>query len=129
MIARPDEPNAAAAAPEESDEDLRFPFWRRNRIALSLCAFAQSISFGLSYPFLPLVLREMGVADHLETWVGYLVGAYFALSFVLTPVWGVVADHFGRKAMVLRTSLGMAVVYLLLPLAPSVHWFIPLFLL
>ena len=129
MIARPDEPEAVAAAPAQSDEDRQFPYWRRNRVALSLCAFAQSISFGLSYPFLPLVLREMGIADNLETWVGYLVGAYFALSFVLTPVWGVVADHYGRKAMVLRTSLGMSVVYLLLPLAPSVHWFIPLFLL
>jgi len=129
MSAPPQKPATAAPAPPDRDEDLRFPFWRRNRVALALCTFAQAISFGISYPFLPLVLKEMGVAEHPETWVGYLVGAYFTLSFVLTPVWGVVADHFGRKTMVLRTGFGMAAVYLLLPLAPSVGWFIPLFLL
>jgi MFS family permease len=122
-------PSPDSAATENRDELLRFPFWRRNRIGLALCTFSQAISFGVSYPFLPLVLKEMGVTEHPETWVGYLVGAYFTLSFVLTPVWGGVADHYGRKAMVLRTSFGMTAVYLLLPLAPSVAWFIPLFLL
>jgi MFS transporter, DHA1 family, multidrug resistance protein len=119
----------ARVAADASADDARFPYWRRNRIALSFCTFSQSVSFGLSFPFLPLVLKEMGIATHLETWVGYLIGTYFTLSFLLTPMWGVVADHYGRKAMVLRTSFGMALVYLLLPFAPSVYWFVPIFLL
>ncbi len=122
-------PSAAESAAADASEDAQYPYWRRNRVALSLCTFSQSISFGLSFPFLPLVLRDMGITEHIETWVGYLIGTYFSLSFVLTPVWGVVADHYGRKAMVLRTSFGMAAVYVLLPFAPSVYWFVPIFLL
>lgn len=123
-------PAIPAADPlADAAENARYPYWRQNRAALALCTFFQSISFGLSFPFLPLILKEMGVAGHVETWVGYLVGAYFTLSFVLMPVWGVVADHFGRKAMVLRTSFGMSIVYVLLPFAPSVYWFVPIFLL
>jgi DHA1 family multidrug resistance protein-like MFS transporter len=106
-----------------------YPYWRHNRYALPISAFFQSIGFGLSNPFLPLVLREMGVVDNLETWVGYLIGIYFTLSFTLTPVWGAVADHYGRKLMVLRTSLGMGLVYALLPFMPSLPWFLFAFLL
>ncbi|HEX7926184.1 MAG TPA: MFS transporter, partial [bacterium] len=105
------------------------PYWRNNRFALPVSAFFQSVGFSLSNPFLPLVLREMGVTGNLETWVGYLIGVYFALSFSLTPLWGAVADHYGRKMMVLRTSIGMGLIYALLPFTPSLTWFVIAFLL
>lgn len=110
-------------------EPSSHPHARNNRLALPVSAFFQSLGFGLSNPFLPLVLREMGVVNNLETWVGYLVGVYFTISFSLTPVWGAVADHYGRKLMVLRTSIGMGLTYALLPFAPSLYWFLPAFLL
>jgi MFS family permease len=69
------------------------------------------------------------VVSNLETWVGYLVGLYFTLSFSLTPVWGAVADHYGRKLMVLRTSIGMGLIYLLMPFTTSLYWFLLAFLL
>jgi MFS family permease len=115
--------NAVAAGTED------YPHWRRNRFSLQFSAFFQSIGFGISNPFLPLVLREMGVLDNLETWVGYLIGVYFTLSFVLTPVWGAVADHYGRKVMVLRTSIGMGIIYAVLPFTTSLPWFVVVFLL
>ena len=110
-------------------EDEAYPFWRRNRFALPFATFSLSFGFSMANPFLPLILREEGVTGHLETWVGYLMGVYFLISFVLTPVWGVVADHYGRKPMVLRTSLGMGLIFLLLSVAPSIAWFAPIFLL
>jgi MFS transporter, DHA1 family, multidrug resistance protein len=110
-------------------EDEAYPFWRRNRFALPFSTFSLTFGWAIANPFLPLILREEGVTQHLETWVGYMMGVYFAISFFLTPVWGVVADHFGRKPMVLRTSLGMGIVFLLLAIAPSIGWFVPIFLL
>jgi DHA1 family multidrug resistance protein-like MFS transporter len=110
-------------------DDEAYPFWRRNRFALPFATFSLSFGFSIANPFLPLILREEGVTEHLETWVGYLMGVYFFISFVLTPVWGVIADHYGRKPMVLRTSLGMGIVFLLLSVAPSIFWFAPIFLL
>jgi MFS family permease len=110
-------------------EDAAYPFWRRNRLALPFATFSLTFGWAMANPFLPLILREEGVTGHLETWVGYLMGVFFLLSFVLTPVWGVVADHYGRKPMVLRTSVGMGLVFFLLAAAPSVAWFVPFFLL
>jgi DHA1 family multidrug resistance protein-like MFS transporter len=115
--------------PTPQPQEAAFPHWRRNRAGLPVAAFFQSIGFTMASPFLPLILREMGVVQHVETWVGYLLGIYFLLSFSLTTLWGAVADHYGRKLMVLRTSLGMGLVYLLLPFAPSLWWFLPIFLL
>jgi DHA1 family multidrug resistance protein-like MFS transporter len=103
--------------------------WRRNKYSLSAATFLLATGFGAAVPFLPLTVRELGVTEHVETWVGYMVGGYFGLSFFLTPVWGVVSDHFGRKAMVLRTSLGMGLLLLLMPLAPSLGWFAFIYLL
>jgi MFS family permease len=118
---------AGMAAPGGVEE--QYPYWRRNMFAMSLAAFALSTGFGISNPFFPLVLRELGAQGHLETWVGYAMGSYFGLSFFLTPLWGVVADHYGRKLMALRTSLGMALIFLVLPLAPSLGWFMGLYVL
>jgi len=110
-------------------ESELFPHWRRNMVGMGLATFALTTGFGITNPFLPLVLKEMGATGPLETWVGYALGSYFALSFLLTPMWGVVADHYGRKLMALRTSLGMATLFLVLPLAPTLGWFMALYVL
>lgn len=96
---------------------------------MAAATFLLTTGFGSMQPFFPLALREYGATGHLETWVGYAQGSYFTLSFFMMPLWGVVADHYGRKLMVLRTSLGMALVFSLLPLMPSLGWFLLLFFL
>lgn len=106
-----------------------FPFWRRNMFVMAAATFSHTLGFGIVNPFFPLILKEMGATGRLETWVGYSLGSYFTLSFFLTPLWGVVADHYGRKLMALRTSLGMATIFLLLPMMPSLGWFLALFFL
>lgn len=116
----------AETKPTESEVNSH---WRQNTYALAAAAFLLSVGFGISGPFLPLVARELGVSEHVETWVGYVLGGYFGLSFFLTPLWGVVADHYGRKAMVLRTSFGMGALTLLMPFAPNLASFTVLYLL
>ena len=130
LSAPPGSPAASTqpSAPAAGDDAL-FPFWQRNMRVMALAAFCLTTGFGVSNPFFPLVLKEMGATGHLETWVGYALGSYFGLSFFLTPLWGVVADHYGRKLMALRTSLGMAFIFLLLPFSPSLGWFMALYVL
>ena len=96
---------------------------------MAAATFSHTMGFGIVNPFFPLVLQEMGATGHLETWVGYALGSYFTLSFFLMPVWGVVSDHYGRKLMALRTSLGMATIFFILPLTPSLYWFLAVFFL
>lgn len=61
------------------------------------------------FAFLPLMVQAMGVEANLELWVGAMMFGYYGTSCLVTPVWGVLADHYGRKSMVLRAAFGMAV--------------------
>ena len=121
-------PNASppGAAPEEPQQ---FPHWRRNRRVLPVCNFLGSLAFSIAWPFLPLMLRSLGVVEHLETWIGYMMLVFYAIGFVVSPVWGGIADHYGRKIMVLRASLGMGFFMTLLPFAPTPLWFAFVFML
>lgn len=85
--------------------------WRRNLAALWFAQLTAVLGFSFSYPFLPLYLQVLGVREQgqLAFWSGLSAGASgFALA-IMSPVWGVVADRFGRKSMLLRAMLGAAV--------------------
>ena len=113
--------------PEQRDESLEFPYWRRNLKVLPLANMLTSMGFAMSFPFLPVMVRSLGVQDHLETWVGNMMLVFYVISFLCGPVWGGIADHYGRKVMVLRAMLGMGFFMMLVPFAPSALWFACLF--
>lgn len=92
--------------------------------SLTVGSVLVTTSYTVFFPFLPLMLREYGVQGPLEVWVGASTGGFFLLSFLLTPVWGALADHYGNKIMVLRTAFGMAALFLVISLAPNVWLFV-----
>ncbi len=92
-------------------------------VANMLCA----LGFAVSFPFLPLMVRGLGVTENLGPWVGTMMFVFFTVSFAANPVWGSIADHFSRKLMVLRAMLGMGVMMSLVPLAPTPFAFAALF--
>ena len=100
-----------------------YPHWRRNRWVFPFANVLCGFGFSLAWPFLPLMVRGLGVRENLETWVGTMLLAFYLVSTVASPVWGGIADHYGRKPMVLRAMLGMGVTMLLVPLAPTPLWF------
>ena len=118
--------NSTAAANEEL---RRFPFWRRNQRVLPLANVLCGLGFNLSWPFVPLMVRGLGVHENLETWVGNMLLMFYLISFAVNPIWGGIADHYGRKLMVLRAMLGMGVAMSLVPFAPTPMWFAGLFML
>ena len=101
------------------DESQRYPYWRRNRYVMPLANLICGLGFNLVWPFVPLMVRGLGVREHLETWVGYMLMVFYLVSFAVSPVWGGIADHYGRKLMVLRAMLGIGVAMLLMPLAET----------
>jgi len=113
-------PQASHAAEEESRQ---FPYWRRNLRALPLANLLCGLGFSLAWPFLPLMVRELGVRENLETWVGYMLLVFYLVSFAVNPIWGGIADHYGRKLMVLRAMLGMGGAMMLVPFATTPIWF------
>jgi DHA1 family multidrug resistance protein-like MFS transporter len=85
--------------------------WERTAWIAAATQFVTLIGFGLSMPFLPLYLQELGVRDRaaVAIWSGVMVGsAAIAMAFV-APIWGGLADRYGRKLMLVRSMLGGAV--------------------
>lgn len=64
-------------------------------------------------PFLTLYLaQDLNVVGEREigVWAGFIFAANFMTSFIFQPIWGKVADKYGRKLMLLRSGFGMAIV-------------------
>ena len=89
--------------------------WERNQYVMVATVFVVFAGFAFVLPFLPLYVKELGVADE-ETaalWAGVLIGIAPLLAGLLAPVWGHLADRHGQKAMALR-ALGAYVILLVL---------------
>lgn len=73
---------------------------------------------------MPLYIEQFGVHQvaSVEPWTGIAVGVTF-------PIWGRLADTHGRRLMLLRASLAMAVVMSLKGLAQNVYQLVALRLL
>ncbi len=85
----------------------------------------------LVLPFLPLFIEELGVTnpDHVVTWSAIAFGATFLVAAIVSPLWGRLADQKGRKLMLIRASLGMAVVMTLISFVQDVYQLVGLRLL
>ena len=101
----------------------KYPHWRRNRWVFPFANVLCGFGFSLAWPFLPLMVRGLGVRENLETWVGTMLLVFYLVSTAVSPVWGGIADHYGRKPMVLRAMLGMGITMMLVPFAPTPLWF------
>lgn len=102
--------------------EKRIPIWQRNLRVLAIAVFIAGIAFSEVMPFLPLYINTLGHFSHqqLNMWAGLVFsGIYFVSAFV-SPWWGKLADQKGRKLMILRASLGMAIVLAAMGLVTNV---------
>lgn len=85
--------------------------WKKNLYVLWVGTFIAGMSFSLVSPFLPMLLKQVGVVEGLEVWSGVAFSASFVISAIMSPVWGALADKYGRKVMIIRSGIGIAISY------------------
>jgi MFS family permease len=105
--------------------------WRRNLLVCVFGSFTTIVAMTLLLPFLPLYVEQLGVTDHaaIVQWSGVAYGASFFTAALFAPLWGRLADRYGRKLMLIRASLGMAVAMSLIGLSQNVYQLVGLRLL
>ncbi len=101
-------------------------YWRTNLYVVLVVAFVGQTSFSLVTPFLPYVLQTMDVTTNLATWSGMAYAASFLTSGIMAPVWGPLADRYGKNPQILRSGLGIAAAYALYPFAKTPLQFVAL---
>lgn len=96
--------------------------WRVNLISVWFGCFFTGLAISQILPFLPLYISQLGVTSHeaLSMWSGLTFSVTFLISAIVSPMWGSLADRKGRKLMLLRASLGMAIAILLQAFATNV---------
>jgi len=90
--------------------------WRRNLYLLFGVQMLSMVGFSMVFPFLPLYIKEIGVKSwgSVEFWSGMVISAQAITMMISAPIWGAVADRYGRKIMLIRATLGGAVLIALM---------------
>lgn len=86
--------------------------WRILVAIFWITSLVEGLGVSQVFAFLPSYLREMGVApaDRLP-FVGLFGSLIFVVGAPLVPLWGVWADKYSRKAVIVRSALVEAVVF------------------
>lgn len=86
--------------------------WRRNLLVCWFGVFVTSLGLSQVIPIMPLYIGQLGVQDtaEIERYSGLAFGITTLVMALVSPLWGKLADKIGRKPMLLRASLGMAMV-------------------
>ena len=85
--------------------------WKRTLLILFFVQLFTAVGFSIIFPFLPLFVEDLGSFYDLD--IELLAGLVFsgqAFSMMIAaPIWGNLADRFGRKIMVQRAQFGGAI--------------------
>ena len=82
------------------------------------------LGFGMIAPVLPKLVLSMAGSDSAQASAIFaLFGTIFAvMQFVSSPVLGVLSDRIGRRPVIVLSTLGLGLDYVLMALAPSLPW-------
>ena len=96
--------------------------WQVNLASLLAVLFVAFVGFYFSSPFLPLLVRHLGVTDPraVALWSGVLIGLGPASAVIASPLWGRLADRIGGRVLLVRTVFGFALLNGLCAVATTV---------
>ena len=82
------------------------------------------LALGVVIPVLPSLIAEFNAGDlGAASWWGWLFATVFSgIQFFFAPVLGALSDRYGRRPVILLSSFGLALDYVLIALAPNLWW-------
>jgi MFS family permease len=85
--------------------------WRSLLLVYGITSTVESLGIAQVFAFLPLRLREVGLPDdQVATFTGLFTSLIFVFGIFLVPFWGVWADKYSRRLVIVRSAVIQAVV-------------------
>ena len=105
---------------------------KKNFIIIMFSNFLVAGSTTMIMPFLSLYIESMGnfTEEYVQRWAGLVFGVTFVAAFIMSPIWGRIADKYGYKPILVINGFGIAISIFLMGTADSVPelFFIRLFM-
>ena len=102
-------------------------YWKQNLKVAWLGNFLTGTSFTLVMPFIPVFVEELGVGPGLvEYYAGLAVSTNALAAALMAPIWGSLADRYGRKPMMVRAAFAMIFTMGGMAFVPNVFWLLVL---
>ncbi|MCY3781961.1 MAG: MFS transporter [Chloroflexi bacterium] len=85
--------------------------WQYTLGVLFIAQVLSAVGHSMMFPFLPLYIDSLGSAGGFSTELlaGLVLSAQGITMMIVAPVWGALADRFGRKKMIMRALFGGAI--------------------
>lgn len=116
MVDRDSDQQPYEEAPTETRLSRRIPLlgsllaatgWRRTLYGIWLAQLLVISGFSMRAPFMPMYLHDLGVTSRegQAYWSGLMMSFGAGMQAFTSPIWGSVADKYGRKPMLVRAQV------------------------
>jgi DHA1 family tetracycline resistance protein-like MFS transporter len=86
-------------------------------LVVFLTVFIDLIGFGIVVPLVPMFSRLYGANGWL---IGTIIASFSAMQFIFAPIWGRLSDRHGRRPILLISTAGAALSYVLFAIASGI---------
>lgn len=99
--------------------------WKDNLRVAWFGSFLTGASISLVVPFMPIFVEQLGIEqDQVAFYAGLAISVSAVSAALVSPIWGILADKYGRKPMMIRAGLAMTITMGGLAFVPNIYWLI-----
>ena len=97
--------------------------WKENLRVAWFGSFLMGASISLVVPFMPIFVEQLGIeGDQVAFYAGLAISVSAVSAALVSPIWGILADKYGRKPMMIRAGLAMTITMGGLAFVPNIYW-------
>jgi len=86
-------------------------------VVIFFTVFIDLIGFGIVVPLVPMYSRIYGASGWL---IGAIIASFSAMQFIFSPIWGRLSDRHGRRPILLLSTAGAALSYVLFAIGSGI---------
>lgn len=97
--------------------------WKENLRVAWFGSFLTGASISLVVPFMPIFVEQLGIeGDQVAFYAGLAISVSAVSAALVSPIWGILADKYGRKPMMIRAGFAMTITMGGLAFVPNIYW-------